>query len=199
VTASNSAGSTKALSNTVVVPRLAAKALGPMRMEVVEPPPVLQNPVTSREKPLFWRPVGSTRYAFKLACHAPKFNRHVTTTYTWETQFYAESKTGFGLPASGPFAPEDSFGGPTLEITPNPNPAHRLPSGNEPLFNGVLPAIAGALSTWNGELALECSVNAHIPGTKLHTIVSSPVFYLLADGPFEGGFVGVAVEKHTGK
>jgi hypothetical protein len=198
VTASNSAGSTRALSNTVVVPRLAAKALGGVRMEVVEPAPVTQNPVTSREKPLFWRPQGSTRYAFLLACHAPKFNRHVTTTVTWETQFYAESKTGYGLPASGPFSPEDSFSGATLEITPNPNPAHLLPAGNEPLFNGVAPPITGALSSWNAEFAVECSVNAHIAGTKLHTIVYSSVFYLLATGPFGPGYVGVASEKHTG-
>jgi hypothetical protein len=198
VTASNSAGSTRALSNTVVVPRLAAKALGGVRMEVVEPAPVTQNPVTSREKPLFWRQQGSTRYAFLLACHAPKFNRHVTTTITWETQFYAESKTGYGLPVSGPFAPEDSFSGPTLEITPNPNPAHLLPAGNEPLFNGVAPPITGALSTWNAAFALDCSVNAHIPGTKLHTIVYSSVFYLLATGPFGPGYYSVASEKHTG-
>ena len=63
----------------------------------------------------------------------------------------------------------------------------------------MAPPIVGALSTWNGELAVQCTVNGHIPGTKLHTIVYSSVVYLLADGPFEGGFIGVAVEKHAGK
>jgi hypothetical protein len=198
VTASNSAGHTSANSNTVVVPRLAPKALGPIRIEVAEPPPITQNPSTSREEPLYWRSAGAKRAAFALTCHAPKFNRHVSTAYSWEAQFYATSKSGSGLPASGPFDPEDTLSSQTLEITPNPHPAHSLPAGDEPLLNGQPPAFTGTVGSWNGELAVQCSVNAHIYGTKLHTIVTSSTVYLLADLPVSGGIGGVAVETKAG-
>lgn len=198
VTASNSAGGTSANSNTVIVPRLAPKALGAIRIEVSEPPPVTQNPSTSREQPLYWRSAGAKRAAFALTCHAPKFNRHVSTSYSWEAQFYAISQSGTGLPASGPFDPEDTLSSQTLEITPNPHPTHILPAGYEPLLNGQPPAFTGTLGSWNGELAVQCSVNAHIYGTKLHTIVSSSTVYLLADLPVSGGIGSVPVENKAG-
>jgi hypothetical protein len=179
VTATNSAGSTTATSNTVAVPRLAPKPLGPLNLIVYKPEPVRLNPVTSTHHPLLWK---QSEPVFQLGCHAPRFSRKVLIASSWEIE---RETTAYPTGAGNgifTFKPDTTVGGASLEITPN-DPAHFGEPGKEPLFDGQLPS---PIYYWTGNLALRCKVVARIPGTKLQTVLESPTLFLSAYWFVEG-------------
>ncbi len=189
VTAANSAGSTTAASNTVLVPFPgvpAPKAEGNPVITVVPSREV--DPASSFAEPFPSGPSGE----FVLKCDRSRFVPTAHITYSWELQFYRSFPPGPGAPSAGVFAPEDTVTGASEAQDHLTLTVLAAPEGPEPLLNGR--PLKLPVTPWSREFAVRCATKGTV-GSHNSTTVQSPVLYLISATPLASELAATPVVR----